>query len=44
MVTHVKNNLIGEKLLWFQERIPDDVTVCSKSFADELLQTLVLFP
>ncbi|KAE8747985.1 hypothetical protein FOCC_FOCC005375 [Frankliniella occidentalis] len=39
MATYVKQNLIGEKLLWFKERIPTDVTICSKSCIDELLQT-----
>ncbi|KAK3911753.1 Translation machinery-associated protein 16 [Frankliniella fusca] len=39
MATYVKLNLVGEKLLWFKERIPPDVAVCSKSCIDELLQT-----
>ncbi|KAJ1522374.1 hypothetical protein ONE63_002663 [Megalurothrips usitatus] len=38
MATAIKHNVIGEKILWFRDRIPPDVTVCSKTFVDELLQ------
>lgn len=37
--TDIKNNLIGEKLLWFKERIPEDCAVLSKDQTLELIQT-----
>lgn len=37
--TDIKNNLIGEKILWFKERIPEDCAVLSKDQTLELMQT-----
>lgn len=37
--THIKHNLIGEKILWFKERIPEDCAVLSKEQVLELILT-----
>ncbi|KAJ2940205.1 hypothetical protein O0L34_g11772 [Tuta absoluta] len=37
--THIKQNLIGEKIMWFKERIPEECTVCTKEQVLELIQT-----
>ncbi|KAG7303260.1 hypothetical protein JYU34_011727 [Plutella xylostella] len=36
--THVKQNLVGEKILWFKERIPEDCAVLSKEQILELIE------
>ncbi|XP_045454053.1 translation machinery-associated protein 16 homolog [Melitaea cinxia] len=37
--THVKQNLIGEKILWFKERIPKDCIVLDKEQTLKLIET-----
>ncbi|XP_063368966.1 translation machinery-associated protein 16 homolog [Cydia amplana] len=37
--THIKQNLIGEKILWFKERIPEDCLVLTKEQTLELVET-----
>lgn len=36
--THIKQNLIGEKILWFKERIPEDCAVLNKEQTLELIE------
>lgn len=36
--THIKQNLIGEKILWFKERIPEGCVVLNKGQTLELLE------
>ncbi|KAM3957864.1 translation machinery-associated protein 16 homolog [Aphomia sociella] len=37
--THIKQNLIGEKLMWFKERIPEGCTILNKEQTLELIET-----
>ncbi|XP_014371471.2 translation machinery-associated protein 16 homolog [Papilio machaon] len=37
--THIKNNLIGEKIMWFKERVPPDCTFLNKEQTLDLIQT-----
>lgn len=37
--THIKQNLVGEKILWFKERIPEDCSVLTKEQTLELIET-----
>ncbi|KAI8441863.1 hypothetical protein MSG28_005547 [Choristoneura fumiferana] len=37
--THIKQNLIGEKIVWFKDRIPDDCVVLTKEQTLELIET-----
>ncbi|XP_013167560.1 PREDICTED: translation machinery-associated protein 16 homolog [Papilio xuthus] len=37
--THIKNNLIGEKIMWFKERVPPDCTTLTKEQTLDLVQT-----
>lgn len=37
--THVKQNLIGEKILWFKERIPEGCIVLDKEQTLKLIET-----
>ncbi|XP_072934115.1 translation machinery-associated protein 16 homolog [Epargyreus clarus] len=37
--THIKQNLIGEKILWFKERIPEECVVLDKAQTLELIET-----
>lgn len=37
--THIKQNMTGEKIIWFQERIPEDSSVLTKEQVLELIQT-----
>ncbi|CAG5047318.1 unnamed protein product [Parnassius apollo] len=37
--THIKNNLIGEKIMWFKERIPADCSCLSKEQTLSLIET-----
>ncbi|XP_026313523.1 translation machinery-associated protein 16 homolog [Hyposmocoma kahamanoa] len=37
--THIKQNMTGEKILWFKERIPENCTVLTKQQVLELIQT-----
>ncbi|CAG4931570.1 unnamed protein product [Colias eurytheme] len=37
--THIKQNLIGEKILWFKERIPEGCVILSKEQTLELIET-----
>lgn len=37
--THIKQNLIGEKIMWFKERIPEDCAVLTKGQTLELMET-----
>ncbi|XP_034827929.1 translation machinery-associated protein 16 homolog [Maniola hyperantus] len=37
--THIKQNLIGEKILWFRERIPEGCVVLNKEQTLELIET-----
>lgn len=37
--THIKQNLLGEKIIWFKERIPEDCAVLSKEQILELIET-----
>ncbi|XP_075983684.1 translation machinery-associated protein 16 homolog [Anticarsia gemmatalis] len=36
--THIKQNLIGEKILWFKERIPEGCVVLNKEQTLELIE------
>lgn len=36
--THIKNNLIGEKIMWFKERIPENSEVLTKEQVLELIE------
>lgn len=37
--THVKQNLIGEKILWFKERIPEGCIILDKEQTLKLIET-----
>ncbi|XP_068623759.1 translation machinery-associated protein 16 homolog [Battus philenor] len=37
--THIKNNLIGEKIMWFKERIPGECLVLTKEQTLTLIET-----
>ncbi|XP_050352991.1 translation machinery-associated protein 16 homolog [Nymphalis io] len=37
--THVKQNLIGEKILWFKERIPEGCVILDKEQTLKLIET-----
>ncbi|XP_026501307.1 translation machinery-associated protein 16 homolog [Vanessa tameamea] len=37
--THVKQNLIGEKILWFKERIPEGCVILDKEHTLKLIET-----
>lgn len=37
--THIKQNVTGEKILWFKERIPENCTVLTKEQVLELIKT-----
>lgn len=37
--THIKQNVTGEKILWFKERVPENCTVLTKQQVLELIQT-----
>lgn len=37
--THIKNNLIGEKILWFKERIPSECAILNKQQVLNLIET-----
>lgn len=37
--THIKQNMTGEKILWFKDRIPENSTVLSKEQVLGLVQT-----
>lgn len=36
--THIKHNLIGEKIMWFKERVPEGCTVLNKGQVLELIE------
>ncbi|GBP23874.1 Translation machinery-associated protein 16 homolog [Eumeta japonica] len=36
--THIKQNLIGEKILWFKKRLPEEHSVLNKAQVLELIQ------
>ncbi|XP_032526937.2 translation machinery-associated protein 16 homolog [Danaus plexippus] len=36
--THIKNNLIGEKILWFKERIPEGCVILDKEQTLQLIE------
>lgn len=38
--THIKQNLLGEKILWFKERIPADCAVLTK---EQVLQLIEIY-
>lgn len=37
--THIKQNLIGEKILWFKERIPEGCVILTKEQTLNLIET-----
>jgi translation machinery-associated protein 16 len=37
--TDIKNNLVGEKLMWFKDRIPDECSILSKEQTLDLVET-----
>lgn len=37
--THIKQNLVGEKIMWFKERIPENCSVLTKEQTLELIET-----
>lgn len=37
--THIKQNLVGEKIMWFKERVPEGCEVLSKHQVLELIET-----
>ncbi|KAG6443116.1 translation machinery-associated protein 16 homolog [Manduca sexta] len=37
--THIKQNLIGEKIMWFKERLPENCEVLSKEQVLELINS-----
>ncbi|XP_013195182.1 translation machinery-associated protein 16 homolog [Amyelois transitella] len=37
--THIKQNLIGEKIMWFKDRIPDGCSVLTKEQTLELMES-----
>lgn len=37
--THIKQNILGEKVLWFKERIPEDCAALTKEQVLQLIET-----
>ncbi|XP_059054763.1 translation machinery-associated protein 16 homolog [Achroia grisella] len=37
--THIKQNIIGEKIMWFKERLPEECTVLNKKQTLQLIET-----
>ncbi|XP_026755067.2 translation machinery-associated protein 16 homolog [Galleria mellonella] len=37
--THIKQNLIGEKIMWFKERLPEECAVLNKEQTLQLIET-----